>query len=117
MPGTGNTSTEEPGASARGLIPTSRTCAARESPAHRRSHHQAVGKAYLTTEYPRDQARHGMLLVQLHGARAGEPWAPAGARRMLARAGERAGLGRIRPHAFRHTPSRPRFLMPPAVTC
>src|ERR1035437_5507806 len=38
MPGTVNTSTEEPGASARGLIPTSRTCAARESPAHRRSH-------------------------------------------------------------------------------
>ena len=59
--------------------------------------------AYMTTEYPRGQARHGMLLVQQHGARAGEPWAPAGARRMLARAGQRAGLGKIRPHAFRHS--------------
>jgi integrase len=59
--------------------------------------------AYMTAEYPRGQARHGMLLVQQHGTRAGEPWAPAGARRMLARAGERAGLGRIRPHAFRHS--------------
>ncbi|MFE5530612.1 tyrosine-type recombinase/integrase [Embleya sp. NPDC056538] len=35
--------------------------------------------------------------------RCGEPWAPVGARRTLERAGERAGLGRVRPHAFRHT--------------
>ncbi|WP_211241197.1 tyrosine-type recombinase/integrase [Pseudonocardia spinosispora] len=57
---------------------------------------------YLTTEYPRG-AGHGMLLVQLHGVGAGQPWAPVGARRMLARAGERAGLGLVKPHAFRHS--------------
>ncbi|MFF7903052.1 integrase [Streptomyces sp. NPDC088817] len=47
---------------------------------------------YITTEYPRG-TRHGMLLVQLHGADAGQPWAPVGARRMLGRAGKRAGWG------------------------
>ncbi len=57
---------------------------------------------YVTTEYPRGQAKHGMLLVQLHGANAGQPWAPVGVRRMLARAGKRAGLGLVKPHAFRH---------------
>ncbi len=59
---------------------------------------------YITTEYPRG-VRHGMLLVQLHGAGAGaaQPWAPVGARRMLGRAGKRAGLGLVKPHAFRHT--------------
>jgi hypothetical protein len=58
---------------------------------------------YMTSgEYPRG-AGHGMLLVQLHGPDAGQPWAPVGARRMLARAGKRAGLGVIKPHAFRHS--------------
>jgi integrase len=57
---------------------------------------------YITTEYPRS-VRHGMLLVQLHGADAGQPWTPVGARRMLGRAGKRAGLGLVKPHAFRHT--------------
>lgn len=57
---------------------------------------------YVTTEYPRG-ADHGMLLVQLHGAGAGRPWAPVGARRMLGRAGKRTGLGIVKPHAFRHT--------------
>jgi integrase len=57
---------------------------------------------YLTSEYP-CEAAHGMLLVQLHGADAGQPWAPVAARRMLGRAGERAGLGVVKPHAFRHT--------------
>ncbi|MFE4801358.1 hypothetical protein ACFRFL_41890 [Streptomyces sp. NPDC056708] len=47
---------------------------------------------YVTTEYPRG-AGHGMLLVQLHGADTGQPWAPVGARRMLGRAGKRAGPG------------------------
>lgn len=56
---------------------------------------------YLTTEYPRD-VEHGMLLVQLHGPRHGEPWATAGVRGMLRRAGVREDLGRLRPHAFRH---------------
>jgi integrase len=58
---------------------------------------------YMTTEYPRGRASHGMLLVQLRGRNHGQPWATAGARRMLGRAGERAGLGRVRPHAFRHS--------------
>ncbi|MFD9321475.1 tyrosine-type recombinase/integrase [Streptomyces sp. NPDC060053] len=59
---------------------------------------------YLTGgEYPRGRTGHGMLLVQLHGASAGEPWAPVGARRMLGRAGKRAGLGLVKPHAFRHS--------------
>jgi integrase len=59
---------------------------------------------YLTGgEYPRGTAGHGMLLVQLHGAGTGQPWAPVGARRMLGRAGKRAGLGLVKPHAFRHT--------------
>jgi integrase len=57
---------------------------------------------YMTTEYPR-QAGHGMLLVQLHGPGHGQPWAPAAARGMLRRAGHRAGLGAVRPHAFRHS--------------
>jgi integrase len=54
-------------------------------------------------EYPRGQAGHGMLLVQLHGANSGQPWARVGARRMLGRAGKRAGLGVVKPHSFRHT--------------
>jgi len=58
---------------------------------------------YMTSEYPRGQASHGMLLVQQHGAGTGQPWATTGARRMLGRAGERAGLGRVKPHAFRHS--------------
>lgn len=58
---------------------------------------------YITTEYPRGQVRHGMLLVQLHGQGFGQPWAPVAARRMLSRAGKRAGLGLVKPHAFRHT--------------
>ncbi|WP_249400159.1 tyrosine-type recombinase/integrase [Streptomyces argyrophylli] len=57
---------------------------------------------YMTTEYPRGTA-HGMLLVQQHGPGRGMPWAPEGARKMLKRAGRRAGLGLIRPHMFRHT--------------
>lgn len=44
-----------------------------------------------------------MLLVQLHGDDTGQPWAPVAARRMLARAGPRAGLGVVKPHAFRHS--------------
>jgi integrase len=58
---------------------------------------------YITTEYRSATADHGMLLVQLHGERVGQPWAPVAARRMLARAGRRAGLGSIRPHMFRHS--------------
>ena len=57
---------------------------------------------YMTTEYPR-QPGHQMLLLQLRGERAGQPWAPDAARRMLARAGRRAGIGVVKPHAFRHS--------------
>jgi integrase len=57
---------------------------------------------YMTRDYPRGQAGHGMLLIQ-HGPNAGQPWAPVGVRRMLARAGKRAGLGHVKPHSFRHS--------------
>lgn len=57
---------------------------------------------YVASEYPR-AVGHGMLLVQLHGPDAGAPWATAAARGMLRRAGARAELGRVKPHAFRHT--------------
>jgi integrase len=57
---------------------------------------------YVTTEYPQ-VADHGMLLIQLQGTRIGQPWAPVGVRRMLARAGTRAGLGKVKPHEFRHS--------------
>ncbi|MFV2110274.1 tyrosine-type recombinase/integrase [Micromonospora sp. LOL_015] len=57
---------------------------------------------YVTTEYPAG-AQHGMLLVQLTGPAAGQPWAAVAARRMLRRAGHRAGLGTVLPHAFRHS--------------
>jgi hypothetical protein len=55
---------------------------------------------YVTSEYPRGQAVHGMLLVQLHGASGGQPWAPVAARRMLGRAGKRAELGAVKPHVL-----------------
>jgi len=58
---------------------------------------------YLTSEYPRPGPGHGMLLVQLAGPGSGQPWAADAARGMLRRAGQRAGLGKIRPHAFRHS--------------
>ena len=57
---------------------------------------------YMTGEYPRESG-HGMRLVELRGPSAGRPLAPAGARRMLARAGNRAGLGVVKPHSFRHS--------------
>ncbi|MCE7008098.1 tyrosine-type recombinase/integrase [Kibdelosporangium philippinense] len=57
---------------------------------------------YMTEEYPHRRADHGMLLVQLHGPRYGQPWAPVAARGMLRRGAIRAGLGKIKPHEFRH---------------
>src|SRR5260370_17451284 len=56
----------------------------------------------MTTESPRGAGR-GMLLVQLHGARRGQPWAPDAARGMLRRASASAGLGLAKPHQFRHS--------------
>ena len=59
---------------------------------------------YMTTEYAKCAANHGMLLIQLSGPNRGEPWTADAARGMLRRAGRRAGLpGRIKPHAFRHS--------------
>lgn len=58
---------------------------------------------YMTTEYPRSGTGHGMLLVGLAGPRRGEPWTTDAARGMLRRAGRRAGLGLVKPHAFRHS--------------
>ncbi|MGH3813674.1 MAG: tyrosine-type recombinase/integrase [Pseudonocardiaceae bacterium] len=58
---------------------------------------------YMTTEYPRSDADHGMLLVGLAGPKYGRPWAADAARGMLRRAGRRAGLGLVKPHAFRHS--------------
>jgi integrase len=57
---------------------------------------------YMTSEYPGD-VDHGMLLVQLAGPRRGQPWTADAARRLLRRAGQRAGLGAVRPHSFRHS--------------
>jgi integrase len=57
---------------------------------------------YMTSEYPRS-VDHGMLLVQLVGPNRGQPWAADAARGMLRRAGHRAGLGLVKPHAFRHS--------------
>lgn len=56
---------------------------------------------YMTTEYPAT-SRHGMLLVQQHGANTGEPLSTDGVRAMLERAGIRSQLGRVLPHSFRH---------------
>ncbi len=56
---------------------------------------------YMTTEYP-SGAEHGMLLVQLNGPHSGAPWAASALRGMLARTSERAGIGLVKPHAFRH---------------
>lgn len=57
---------------------------------------------YVTGGYPREPLGHGQLLVQLAGRERGAPLAPDGVRRMLARAGVRAGVGVVKPHAFRH---------------
>lgn len=58
--------------------------------------------AYITTQYPA-QPVHGMLLVRLHGPSRDQPWTTAAARGMLRRAAARAQIGRVVPHAFRHS--------------
>jgi len=60
---------------------------------------------YLAEDYHRVRglAQTDLLLVQLAGERVGEPLTTHGARQMIERAGRRAGLGLIKPHAFRHT--------------
>jgi integrase len=72
----------------------------RVSPAMVTSYHE-----YLIEDYHRLRAAADgtAVLVQLSGERAGKGLSPHGARQMLERAGRRAGLGLITPHAFRHT--------------
>jgi integrase len=72
----------------------------RASPAMVDSYHE-----YLADEYYRVRAlaHTDLVLVHLTGATVGQPLSTHGARQMLDRAGHRAGLGRVKPHAFRHT--------------
>lgn len=72
----------------------------RASPAMVTAYHE-----YLIEDYHdlRALAQTDLVLVQLRGERAGEPLSTHGARQMLERAGRRGGLGKIRPHAFRHS--------------
>ncbi len=58
---------------------------------------------YIVSERRELPVEHGMLLVGLSGPDRGRPWAPDAARGMLRRAGARAGVGRVKPHAFRHS--------------
>jgi integrase len=59
---------------------------------------------YLTDEYfgVRGLATTNLVLVQLQND-VGVPLSTHAVRQMLARAGKRAGAGKVRPHAFRHT--------------
>lgn len=72
----------------------------RASPAMVTTYHE-----YLAEDYHRLRAlaQTDLVLVQLGGERAGVPLSTHGALQMIERAGRRAGLGRIRPHAFRHS--------------
>ena len=60
---------------------------------------------YLADDYYRVRAvaQTDLVLVHVVGPTAGQPLSTHGARQMLERAGRRADLGRIKPHAFRHT--------------
>ncbi|MGV7472229.1 tyrosine-type recombinase/integrase [Mycobacterium kansasii] len=59
---------------------------------------------YLTDEYfdVRGLATSNLVLVQLQND-VGQPLSTHAVRQMLTRAGRRAGAGKVRPHAFRHT--------------
>ena len=72
----------------------------RASPAMVASYHE-----YLIEDYHRVRALAdgSLVLVQLTGEHAGAGLSTHGARQMLERAGRRAGLGVIKPHAFRHS--------------
>lgn len=72
----------------------------RASPAMVDSYHE-----YLAEDYHRIRALvdSEVALVQPTGERTGAGLSPHGARQMLERAGRRAGLGLVNPHAFRHT--------------
>lgn len=60
---------------------------------------------YLAEDYHRIRALAltDLVLVQLVGKNTGDALSTHGARQVLERAGRRAGLGLIKPHAFRHT--------------
>lgn len=72
----------------------------RASPAMVDSYHE-----YLAEDYHRVRAlaQTELVLVHLAGPTAGQPLGTHGARQMLERTGRRAGLGVVKPHAFRHT--------------
>lgn len=60
---------------------------------------------YLAEDYHRVRAlaQTDLVLVHVAGRTAGQPLGTHGARQMIERAGRRAGLGVVKPHAFRHT--------------
>lgn len=72
----------------------------RASPAMVDTYHE-----YLAEDYHRVRAvaHSDLVLVHLAGPTAGAGLGTHGARQMLERAGRRAGLGLVKPHAFRHT--------------
>lgn len=72
----------------------------RVSPAMIDTYHE-----YLAEDYHRVRAvaQTELVLVQLTGDRTGAGLSTHGARQMIERAGRRAGLGLVKPHAFRHT--------------
>jgi integrase len=72
----------------------------RASPAMVDIYHEYVAEDYFRV---RAVAQTDLVLVHTVGATAGQPLSTHGARQMLERAGRRAGLGSVKPHAFRHT--------------
>ena len=72
----------------------------RASPAMVDSYHEYVAEDYYRV---RALAQTDLVLVHTVGATAGQALSTHGARQMIERAGRRAGLGLVKPHAFRHT--------------
>lgn len=72
----------------------------RASPAMVGSYHEYLAEEYYLV---RAVAQTDLVLVHLVGETAGQPLGTHGARQMIERAGRRAGLGLVKPHAFRHT--------------
>jgi integrase len=72
----------------------------RASPAMVDSYHEYVAEDYHRV---RAVAQTDLVLVHTVGVTAGQALSTHGARQMLKRAGHRAGLGLVKPHAFRHT--------------
>jgi integrase len=72
----------------------------RASPAMVDSYHEYLAEDYYRV---RALAQTDLVLVHVGGPTAGRPLGTHGARQMIERAGRRAGLGLVKPHAFRHT--------------